>query len=414
MESAVMSTHPVVIAAGPDSIRRLCCGAGVVADAEVRAAALDAIDDRVALVGERPVAVATLWSATLRRLARDHGDGMVLVHPSWWPVARVGVVTSAARAVTAGELVVRPRSWLLTRAAAEAAASASAENVVVEIADRLVAVVDSDVMTAVPRLAKTRVVAGEVAGVVAGMTRGTGAAVVIDMPGSVAGATTLARAIAGALRGRQAVTEVDDSRLSQLAKNVPEEPSRSSGGSPWVERGARAGRFAGLAAAGAALTVLAVAATARHGATAVPVAPTTFLVEGRVALTVPAGWPTQRVIGGPGSARVQLTSPTDPEVALHITQSQVPGETMTQTVERLRRAVDAEPAGVFVDFNPSGVSAGRPAVTYRELRAGHDVWWTVLLDGGVRMSIGCQSRRGAQDAVRDVCERAVRSAHVVG
>ncbi|EUA14935.1 hypothetical protein I546_0403 [Mycobacterium kansasii 732] len=85
-----MSTHPVVIAAGPDSIRRLCCGAGVVADAEVRAAALDAIDDRVALVGERPVAVATLWSATLRRLARDHGDGMVLVHPSWWPVARVG------------------------------------------------------------------------------------------------------------------------------------------------------------------------------------------------------------------------------------------------------------------------------------------------------------------------------------
>ncbi|POY03269.1 type VII secretion-associated protein [Mycobacterium kansasii] len=409
-----MSTHPVVIEAGPGAIRRLCCDAGVLTDTEVRAAALDAIDDQVALVAERPVAVAALWSATLRRLACDHGHGMVVVHPSWWPVARVGVVTRAARAVAAGDLVVRPRSWLLTRAAAEVAAEVAAEAVVVEIADGLVAVVDSDVMTAVPRLAKDRVVADEVAGVVAGMTRGTGAAVVIDVPGTIAGAAALATAIAGALRGRQAVAEVDDARLSRLAKEVPEKPTGPSDGSPRVERGARAGRFAGLAAAGVALTVLVVAATAHHGATAVPVAPTTFLVEGRVALIAPAGWPTQRVIGGPGSARVQLTSPTDPEVALHITQSQVPGETLTQTVERLRRAVDAEPAGVFVDFNPSGVSAGRPSVTYRELRAGHDVWWTVLLDGGVRISIGCQSRPGAQDAVRDVCERAVRSAHAVG
>ncbi|ORV80741.1 type VII secretion-associated protein [Mycobacterium gastri] len=405
-----MSTHPVVIEAGPGAIRRLCCDAGVVADTEVRAAALDAIDDPVALVDERPVAVAALWSATLRRLARDHGDGMVVVHPSWWPVARVGVVTRAARAVGGGALVVRPRSWLLTRAAADASAEASAENIVVEIADRLVAVVDSEVMTAVPRLATAQVVAEEVVGVVAGMIRGAGAAVVIDVPGTVAGAAALATAIVGALRGRQVVAEVDDARLSQLAKDAPEEPT----GSPGVERGARAGRFAGLAAAGVVLSVLVVAATARHGATAVPVAPTTFLVEGRVALTVPAGWPTQRVIGGPGSARVQLTSPTEPEVALHITQSQVPGETLTQTVERLRRAVDAEPAGVFVDFNPSAVSAGRPAVTYRELRARHDVWWTVLLDGGVRISVGCQSRPGAQDAVRDVCERAVRSAHALG
>ncbi|WP_099288620.1 type VII secretion-associated protein [Mycobacterium persicum] len=409
-----MSTHPVVIEAGPGAIRRLCCGAGVFDDTEVRAAALNAIDDPVALVGGRPVAVSALWSATLRRLARDHGDGMVVVHPSWWPVARVAVVTRAARAVAAGDVVVRPRSWLLTRAAVGAAAGAAAEAVVVEIADRLVVVVGSDVMTAVPRLAKARVEADEVAGVVAGITRGTGAAVVIDVPGTVAGAAALATAIAGVLRARQAVAEGDDARLSRLAKDATEKPTGFSSGSPGVQRGARAGRFAGLAAAGVALTVLVVAATAHQGATAVPVVSTTFLVEGRVALTVPAGWPTQRVIGGPGSARLQLTSPTDPEVALHITQSQVPGETLTQTVERLRRAVDAEPAGVFVDFNPSGVSAGRPAVTYREARAGHDVWWAVLLDGGVRISIGCQSRPGAQDAVRDVCERAVRSAHAVG
>ena len=146
----------------------------------------------------------------------------------------------------------------------------------------------------------------------------------------------------------------------------------------------------------------------------VETAPTTFLVEGRVALTVPANWPTQRVVAGPGSARVQVTSPSDPEVALHVTQSPVAGETLGGTAERLKQAIDAEPAGVFVDFNPSGISAGRPAVTYREVRAGHHVRWTVLLDGAVRISVGCQSRPGDEDAVRDACEQAVRSAHAIG
>jgi type VII secretion-associated protein (TIGR03931 family) len=143
-------------------------------------------------------------------------------------------------------------------------------------------------------------------------------------------------------------------------------------------------------------------------------APTAFLVEGRVALTVPANWVAQRLITGPGSARVQVTSPSDPEVALHVTQSPVPGETLGGTAERLKRAIDAEPAGVFVDFNPSGSSVGRPAVTYREVRASHQVRWTVLLDGPVRISVGCQSRPADEGAVRDACEQAVRSAHAIG
>jgi type VII secretion-associated protein (TIGR03931 family) len=133
-----------------------------------------------------------------------------------------------------------------------------------------------------------------------------------------------------------------------------------------------------------------------------------------VALSVPTTWSTQRVLSGPGSARVQVTSPTDPDVALHITQSPVAGETLNGTADRLKRAIDAEPPGVFVDFDPSGTSAGRPAVTYREVRAGHQVRWTVLLDGPVRISIGCQSRPGDEDTVRDACEQAVRSAHAIG
>jgi type VII secretion-associated protein (TIGR03931 family) len=101
-------------------------------------------------------------------------------------------------------------------------------------------------------------------------------------------------------------------------------------------------------------------------------------------------------------------------VALHVTQSAVADETLGDAAERLKRAIEAEPAGVFVDFNPAGVSAGRPAVTYREIRATHHVRWTVLLDGAVRISVGCQSRPGREDVLRDVCEQAVRSAHTVG
>jgi type VII secretion-associated protein (TIGR03931 family) len=42
------------------------------------------------------------------------------------------------------------------------------------------------------------------------------------------------------------------------------------------------------------------------------------------------------------------------------------------------------------------------------------VRWTVWPDGPVRISVGCQSRPGDDEAVRDACEQAVRSAHAIG
>ncbi|KAA1248364.1 type VII secretion-associated protein [Mycobacterium simiae] len=400
-----MSGHRAVIAAGPSAIRRLCCGADSAVDDEACAAALGAIDDPVALVAGQPVAVGSLWSAALRTLAQGHHDGMIVVHPSWWSSSRIGVVSGAARAAAGGAFELLRRSWLLTRAAPEA-------GVVVEIADRLVVVVADDEVVAVPRLAEARHVAKEVAGVVAGSAPASGA-VVIEVPSGVVEAPELALMIADALRAGQTVVSVvavDDDRLARLARDLPPQPAANSVAEPR----SRVGLMAGLAAAGVAMTVLVVAGIGHRGGRAAQVAPTTFLVEGRVALAVPVGWPTRRVVDGPGSARVQLTSPADREVALHVTQSPVPGETLAATAERLRRAIDAEPAGVFVDFNPAGSAAGRPAVTYREVRAAHHVWWTVLVDGTVRISVGCQSRPSAAEAVREVCERAVQSAHAVG
>jgi type VII secretion-associated protein (TIGR03931 family) len=141
---------------------------------------------------------------------------------------------------------------------------------------------------------------------------------------------------------------------------------------------------------------------------------TTFVVEGHVALEVPAQWPIRRVVAGPGSARLQITSPSDPEVALHVTQSRVALATLSATAEFLKSAIDEAPAGVFVDFNPAGHTVGRPAVTYREIRSGHDIRWTVLVDKAVRISIGCQSRHGHDVAVDQECELAVRSARALG
>jgi type VII secretion-associated protein (TIGR03931 family) len=419
--SPAAGAHRAIIEAGPGTIRRLCCGTAQHVDddaSEMATEALGAIDDRVALLGGRPVTVDSLWRAALRSLeCSQHRTGLVLVHPSWWSSARVGVVTSAARRV-ADDVLAYPRSRLLARAFDERGAAA----VVVEIAERLVVITGAEVV-AVPRAAEPLTVAQEAKTVIAGMAQGTAAGVVIDAPGTVAGAPALGAAIAAALRDvGQPVVQIDDARLCRLAQSAltihAEPPEPPSAG----RLRARARAIAGLAGAAVAVTgmSLALPAVMAHGHHGDPppvhaqTAPTTFLVEGRVAVAVPADWPTQRVVTGPGSARVQVTSPSDPEVALHVTQSPVAGETLSGTAERLKHAIDTEAAGVFVDFNPSGATAGRPAVTYREVRDHHHVRWTVLLDGPVRISIGCQSRPGDDEAVRDACEHAVRSAHAIG
>jgi type VII secretion-associated protein (TIGR03931 family) len=424
-----VTTHRAIIEAGPGTIRRLCCGTDVPADAatsERHAAALAAIDDQVALVDGCPVTVASLWHDALRSLdcgSPDATKSMVVVHPSWWPASRVAVVTAAANGVLA-----TPRSLLLT----EASTASPETTVVVEIADRLVSIAGDSKRgrrVAVPRKAGLRSVAEEVAAAVAQMGGRSTSVVLIDAPTAVAGATSLATMIVAAVQdadNRQTAVVIDDARLPRLAQSVrwragyssqPSQPVGQSGGF-----GSRGLKRSGVVAAGLVLAVAApaVAAVDRTGAPATVATPTTFLVEGRVALAAPANWSVQRVTGGPGSARLQVTSPSDPEVALHVTQSPVPETTheahepLKGTAERLKRAIDAEPAGVFVDFNPSAISAGRSAVTYREIRAGHQVRWTVLLDGAVQISIGCQSRPGGADACREVCEQAVRSAHALG
>jgi type VII secretion-associated protein (TIGR03931 family) len=401
-----------VIEVGPNAIRRLCCGGATVVDSEATGAALECIDDPVTLVDLLPVSVESLWRTVLESVDCGSPERVIVVHPSWWAPTRVAAVSAGAQ-VLAGDVAMRPRSWLLRQAAPPESRHGT---VVVEIADGVVVISGASV-TGETRFEDPHGVAAAIVRSIRTMATMTTETVVIDAPSTVHGAGVLAAMIAEALRDfdSMVVLKIDDIGLRKLAGGLVSSggQDRGSSGDATVRR--PRGRW--TLALGALLigAVLGVSALARHPAPrAGEEMPTTLLVEGHVALEVPVQWPVRRVVAGPGSARLQISSPSDPEESLHVTQSRVALATLGATAEFIKSAIDAAPAGVFVDFNAGGRTAGRPAVTYREVRSAHDIRWTVWVDKAVRISVGCQSRHGRDDAVSRECERAVRSARALG
>ncbi|MEZ0358314.1 type VII secretion-associated protein [Mycobacterium sp. SA01] len=199
-------------------------------------------------------------------------------------------------------------------------------------------------------------------------------------------------------------------RSAVLAETI-EEPTPATAAPGPVPR--RPWRAAAAVAAGVALT-LCVVGVAAVGTPAVPTPRGIYIVEGRVTVRIPPDWVITRVTAGPGSRRVQASSPTDSNTALHVTQSYSPEETLDQTAATLRQAIDEQPRGVFVDFNPADRRGGRPAVTYREVRIAREIRWAVVLDGSTRISIGCESAQGRPDSIAEPCDEAVESAHEFG
>jgi type VII secretion-associated protein (TIGR03931 family) len=409
LDTGTVRSH--LIEVGPNSVRRLCCGGGTVADAEAERTAFETIDDHVALVDFQPIAVASLWKDVLGSVDCGTSEQVTVFHPSWWSPARVGVVSAAARTLV-GDGEIRPRSWLLAQASPS---KSERDTLVVEIADRFVVLTGAAMATETRRRDQLEV-AGAVARAVLTMASDTTVTVVIDAPATVRGAGTLAAPIAERLRAccGMNVVLVDDIRMRRLAGELKSRDRRCVDTGPHAPAGGdRRRRALKMLVLFIGIIISVVAVQRDSEPDAQEQLPTTFAVEGHVALEVPAQWPMRRVVVGPGSARLQITSPKDPEVALHVTQSRVALSSLNATAEFLKSAIDAAPAGVFVDFNPTDRSAGRPAVTYREVRAGHDIRWAVWVDKAVRVSIGCQSRSGRSDVVRPVCDLAVRSARVL-
>ncbi|WNG88757.1 type VII secretion-associated protein [Mycobacterium sp. ITM-2016-00317] len=186
------------------------------------------------------------------------------------------------------------------------------------------------------------------------------------------------------------------------------------GGLPRPARRSPMSRRAGAVLAGVALTLA--AAGGGWAAQAVsdrpPVDASRLLVEGRVAVSVPASWTVERVTTGPGSARVRVSA-VGGLPALHITQADGGPATLADVTESLSRAIGSEEPEVFTDFDPTGERAGRAAATYVERRTDSQTRWSVLIDGTLRIAIGCQSAPDRASTVGAVCDEAVRSARAV-
>lgn len=380
-----MSEPVVVVVVGP----KVISGPGTL-DPELASVALDSIDDDLALVDDRVVPVDELWADVLGSAMNGSSDSAVLICPSWWADSRVERVSAAARGWTA-TLVVRCRVDVLTSIPT-----------VVELAPELVVVHAGGQRHAIARLNASGGVVDEVVACVRGLD-----AVSVDVPSGLAPfGTQLARALR---RGGVDPTIVDDHTLVRAA--------RAQHGDAHAEdvsarRRVMTPRAAAVAVAVLSATALAAAAVGLHTGPA-DVEDAAWLVEGRIAVEVPARWTVERITSGPGSARLQVVSPSSHSEAIHVTQSGVPGgQTLEETAETLRAALAEERDGVFVGFMALGERARRPAVTYREVRSDRRIDWTVLLDGGVRIAIGCQGT-AEQPGPEAQCDRAIRSARAV-
>jgi type VII secretion-associated protein (TIGR03931 family) len=383
----------VVVEVGPATVR----GPND-ADVEWVSAGIDGIDDELTLIDDRPVAVADVWRTVIHDTVGGPVEAIVLVCPTWWASSRVDCVRRAASSV-ATDVVVLGRAEVLRDGQRDRLTT------VVEIAPEFVVLSspEGDVQVAAR---------GDANAIVAKIPLSS--TVLVDAPEGAPGAGAVAAAITDRLRANGvAVTIADRGWVRRSLEACPsQDEARGPDARPSKKRGGRA--TAVLAGTLLSAAVLGGGLAARHDVQA-PVAkmPMTLLVEGRVGVMVPAQWVVQRVTSGPGSARVQVVSPADADIAVHMTQSALAQRSHEAVAESLRDALSQQPGGVFVEFNPSDRRADQSVMTYREMRAGHHIAWFVLIDESLRIAIGCQSAPGREEAVREACDQAIQSAHAV-
>lgn len=366
-----------VLVVGPHGVT----GARAV-EPDLATAALDGIDDRLAVHNGRIVTVAELWDAVAAAVLGPGADGVAgvtLVVPTSWPRARVEVVEAAL--LTHGSTVRVRRRAAVLRALAPVVVEFGAGGAVVTNAEGDVSAVasshGSDAMLD---------------------TLGDCSAVVLDVPAGVPEA--LADELDRRCRRRRIeVSRVGDSDVRRVADEGEDGQRNSRARTFDVRR---------LSLAVGSIGAVALLAGAALRAPPEPGVEGKWVLEGRVAVQVPGTWSVRRVVSGPGSARVEMTAPGAAD-AVYLTQALVAiDETIQATARALDAALRAETPGVFTDFDPDAVVEGRPAVTYREVRADAVVEWTVLVDRGVRIAVGCMAARSAD------CARAVASAHTLG
>jgi len=384
-----MSTALVEV--GPQSVRGRYS-----APREWISVAIDCVDDRLALLDDRLVEVRRLWSDLLEVVVGEPSETLVLVFPTWWSADRVDLVTRAAEG-GASEVVVRQRASTL---------AAEGEATVVELSEEFVVIAAPGLEVEVlPRRKR------DSAGLLAAGSLGVATEVLIDVP---AGVSAPSPTLAAQLRADGTPVSYSDRHrmMGSASAGLSDDKLPEPAGGPACSRRRAAavlfGTMVALAAVGGGW------ATQRLSGQPPANPSTVLLVEGRVAVRVPAQWSVNRIVSGPGSARLRVSAPAGDTTALHLTQAVgAATNTIAEVADALRRALESEPPGVFTDMNPEGSVGGRPAVTYRELRPGSETSWAVVIDGAVRVAIGCQSPLERRDVIREACVRAVQSAQVV-
>lgn len=379
---------PTVVILGPQLIR----GPGS-APQQWISTAVEFIDDPVALLDEQPVDVAELLRTVLTAVAGEDADPLIIVVPTWWPPRRRVVVSEAAEAVSANSVVMQ-RSSILCDGSEATVVELSAEYAVVTSpgADPLIHARDDPA-------------------IVTHLEAST--SVLLDIP---AGVPALPGATTERLRRLGIpVTRSTDDQLRHIAAAAGSHSGHPVRGVGRIRPGRRASAvLAGTALAAAAAGGGWAAQAWMGGPPHLPAAtPTTVLTEGGITVRVPASWSVERITSGSGSARIRVAAPGG-SPALHLTQSVAPaGSTLTDAAESLRRAIESETDGIFADFDPVAQFGDRPAVSYVERRMGSVTRWAVVLDGAVRIAVGCQSAPDDVIAIEDICVEAVRSAQVV-
>ncbi len=356
-------------------------------DAELVTSALECVDEQLGLLDATVLPAERIWRDAMTA-AIGAVPAVTVVCPTWWSASRVDRIRAAAHA-GGTRVVIQHRTEALR------AATGESDCAVVELGEDLVTVSRPGTASCVVRRTD-----GATAEAVTARTA-WGTPVVIDAPIGVPGAAALAAEIRALLQD-QGVTAQILSCDDLLDHRDPDGTPAAAGSRPVRGRIAIVATVAVVCAVGLGLS-------SRDTPAAVVTAvdpDLTWLVEGRIAVQVPARWPVERMLTGAGSARLQIISPDDRGQIIHLTQSVVaPDQTLDVAARSLRAAATKLPGGVIVDFEDFGVSAGRAAVRYREVRGRRVVEWTVLLDGPVRIAVGCQ---GA--SVRAACDTAIRSA----
>jgi len=369
-----------VIVAGPVTV----CGPSAV-DAELAAAAIGCIDDDIGLLAGKIRDADTIWREALASAAGSTPTELTVVCPSHWSAGRIARIRRAAGAISA-QLIIGDRRDALRESRSRPRCP------VIEVGEDLVVIARPDAQSIVYR----RSSAALTQLVVPSFTDEP--EVIVDVPTGIVGARQPADDIATALRrGGIRVTVLG---CADLCRVLDETDCQRR----WPTR---------ILVAAAVLIALVLVMTALRTAPGpVPVAArsgveSTWLVEGQVSMQVPERWTVSRAVADSGSARVQVISPDDPGRIIHLTQTSVrPGGDLRVAARVLRAAAAKAGPGVIVDFDDADTVAGRAAVTYREVRPGREVRWTILLDDSVRIAIGCQGGDIAGD-----CDLAIRSAH---